>query len=179
LKPSDEDGAAEKWAQRSTQIGLIRDWSLAGRAVVKNGRRSWHFGLYWKTSADGYSIELKTPLGQGVARLRSGAAGAELQIPDEPTLRSDDARALLARRFGWQIPATLMTRWVLGLPAHQRADIPVLDERGAALAINEAGWDIRYRRYAEWDGYRLPAMIVMNQGSTEVRVVIDEWVIDG
>ncbi|MBI1195719.1 MAG: outer membrane lipoprotein LolB [Gammaproteobacteria bacterium] len=178
-RPANDGEAAAKWKLRSERIALIRDWALSGRAVVKNGRKSWHFGVYWRTSPGGYSIELKTPLGQGVARLQSDATGAELRIPDEPTLRSDDARTLLARRFGWQLPTTLMNRWVLGLPALGTEEVPIVDDSGAAMEIREAGWDITYRRYAEWAGYRLPAMIVMNQGETEVKVVIDEWMVDG
>jgi len=168
-----------KWRQRSAELSLIHHWSLTGRAVVKSGRKSWHFGLRWKTSRHGYSVELKTPLGQGVARLHAGADGAELEIPNEPTLRSTDARTLLAQRFGWKIPTSLMNRWILGVPADQQGDIPVLDGSGVALEIREAGWDIRYRRYKDWAGYLLPATIVMNRGDMEVRVVIDDWVIDG
>ncbi len=175
----DAGDAALKWHQRNADIALLHDWSLTGRTVVKNGRRSWHFSLHWQTSSQGYRVELKTPLGQGVARLYSGAEGAELHVPDEPTLRATDARTLLDQRFGWKLPTSLMNRWILGLPASKQDGIPVLDRSGTALEIREAGWSIHYRRYGVWAGYLLPAMIVMSQGDTEVRVVIDDWVIDG
>lgn len=178
-RPADDREAIGKWQRHSERIALIRNWALSGRAVVKNGRKSWHFGVYWRVSANGYSIELKTPLGQGVARLQVDASGAELQLPDEPPQRSDSAGKLLASRFGWQLPTSLMTRWILGLPTSGSDNVPIVDSGGEALEIKESGWDINYRRYADWGGYRLPAMIVMNQGETEVRVVIDEWVIDG
>jgi outer membrane lipoprotein LolB len=91
------------------------------------------------------TLDLSTPLGTTVARIRSGPAGAAVTLPDHGTLRTEqgaDANELSQRVLGWALPVSGIGDWIEGRPAQGRPYRWGTGENGAAL-LEQDGWTIR------------------------------------
>ena len=91
------------------------------------------------------TLDLSTPLGTTVARIRSGPEGAVVTLPDHGGLRTEqgaDANELSERVLGWALPVSGIGDWLEGRPAAGRPYRWGTGDDGAAL-LQQDGWSIR------------------------------------
>jgi outer membrane lipoprotein LolB len=90
------------------------------------------------------TLDLSTPLGNTVARVQSGPAGARLTVPSGGELRTaqgPDADALSLQVLGWTLPVSGISDWIEGRPVPDR---PYRIDPGEAGAteLHQDGWTI-------------------------------------
>jgi len=126
----------------------------------------------------GVTLDLSTPLGTTVARIRSGPQGALLTVPGSEGLRTEqgpDPDALSQRVLGWTLPVSGIRDWIEGRPAAGRPyRLSAADDGGSLL--EQDGWTIRLDPRGADGHIRKLDMNRAQQGeapSVSLRVVLD------
>lgn len=170
----DERQAA--WAENRAALAGLEQWRAEGRLVVRAPEGGGQAHFTWREhGADGFSLRLGGPWGQGAARLDGRGDQVLLLAADGRRFVGPDARELLVSVYGWDIPVAALRRWLIGLPS-DGADYR-LDRFGRVASLQWRDWSLDYRRYRQRDGIDLPAMLVARRGGdgVELRVAVDSW----
>ena len=178
--PATPPPRGEPWAARQERLRSLTAWHLSGRIGLRTELESWTLGLDWHQQGDRYRIRLSAPLGQGSAVLSGDGESVTLLSSRDPRpLHAGDAEALLRQALGWDLPVSGLRYWVLGLPAGTGEAVLELDAAGRIRRLEEAGWEIDYRRYTRAGDLDLPAKLFLTRDGLEVRIVVQQWRIGG
>lgn len=147
-------------------------WAFDGRlSVVEDDTRiAGH--AHWQHSAARDELQLRTPLGQTVARIVRDAAGVTLETPDEAPRTAADAETLTREVLGVSLPVAGLAWWVRGQadPARPAEWSPA--DADPPVRLRQDGWTIDYQeRFA--DG--LPRKLDASRGTLTLRLIIDQW----
>lgn len=134
-------------------------FELSGRLAVRQGDRSEIARLRWTHRANADLWIVASPLGNEVARIESGAAGARLSSASGETREAASFAALTESVLGVALDPATLARWLHGgegdgAPSDWKVAI---DERQEAGAVSIA------RR------------ISASRGDVVVRLVVDEY----
>lgn len=174
--PRGPAGSAEQvWRSRQAALAAFTDWSFAGRIGITLGDQGWHAALNWQQHAEDYDIRISGPLGQGVGELHGGPDGVLLRTPDHKESRAADAESLLYAQFGWWVPVSGLRYWLRGLPDPQQAAQTTLDDNGRLTQLHQAGWEIRFTRYASLADLSLPDRLTLSNDKMKVKLIVDTW----
>lgn len=149
-------------------------FALNGRAVINYQGKHHSAGLRWTHQAGADELLLLAPLGQTVARVYRDAGHATLDEGGRHH-QADDVETLMQQVLGWHLPLGGLRQWVLGLPAR---DGPAQIERGGngqISVLHQAGWEVRYLRYADGRPDSLPSRLQLSHEELQVQLLIDEW----
>lgn len=153
-----------------------RPFDLLGRVLVSYDGAAFTANVRWEHSGGQDQIWLMTPTGQTLAHIVDTEQGATLTRADQQQYHAGSVEALTRRVFGWALPLRLLQYWVRGMPAPGAA--PSAVERGPEarlLGLTQNGWRVGldYHSVAEHAG--LVRRIDANDGSNQIRFVIDTW----
>lgn len=135
----------------------IAAFAFYGRLAVRQGETRHHMKIDWQHSAARDEILLATPLGQGVAEIVRDAAGARLTLADKRSFTADDWGTLAEQVFGFRLPLSATSRWLLGAPA------------------DTEGWRMRVIERESAAADALPTVIELERDDMHVRLQIDAW----
>jgi len=175
LKPVADPQRA--WQERQQQLSRIQYWHLSGRMAVNNGSEAWQINLDWQQRGEDYQIQLNGPFGAGKVRLVGNAHGVLLHDSNDQTFYADHPGTLLYERTGVMMPVEGLRYWILGLASPQQQQQPELDAQGRLAYLEDANWQVKFRRYADVNSVQLPDKIFINKSTQDidVRLVIDNW----
>ena len=73
----------------------------------------------WQEHGDDVSLELRSPLGQTLAVVKSTPRAASLELPNRPTQYAPDVGDLMQKTLGFELPLAGLRYWLLptGAPA--------------------------------------------------------------
>jgi outer membrane lipoprotein LolB len=168
------------WDQHQAALGKLKHWQLDGRLAVNNGTEAWNINLRWQQNGDDYQIELSGPFGAGKVQLIGDAHGVLLRDSDQNTFYATSPEELLYQQTGVIMPVTGLRYWVLGLPAPHHVSHPAFDQQGRLAKLQQADWQVAFRRYTQVDAFVLPDKIFIAKidNSVDVRLVVDAWQLD-
>lgn len=151
----------------------IAAFALEGRIAVRQEQTRNTANIAWRHTAASDDILLTTPLGQGVAQIGRDARGARLIGADKEVVEAPDWDELSARVFGVALPLSGLPRWLL-------ADVApaARDAHGRPATAMASGWDIRYLDYESDAAGALPVLLELRRGDIELRLKIDEWMLE-
>ncbi len=170
--PGIVDAAA--WEVRQEQLRELGIWSLQGR-VATGQLLGWTGNLSWRQNGEIFNVRLAGPLGAGGFR----ASGTL----DLVTIRTSDRRmvtaepdVLVEKTLGWMFPLQPLRYWAQGRPAPGGYDSISVDGQGRLIGLEQSGWQLSYLEYAEVENQpALPKRIVLDNGETRIRLVVDRW----
>lgn len=152
----------------------VRNFQLAGRLAVSDGRDGGSAGFLWTQRGDRFEVELRQPVSQRTWRLSGDHHGALLEGGDDGPRRGPSAEALLQEMLGWQVPVASLQAWVRGLASDDSpAQELVRDEQGRLSRLAQDGWQVEYRDWlgdSDW-----PLRINASRPPYSVRLVIRDW----
>ncbi len=164
------------WQQRTAQLQALDTWSFNGRAAVSGeGIDSRSVRAHWSMDGDRYELAFLSVLGQRLAELSGGDAGASLRLPGEEPRFAATPEALLAATLGWAAPVRSLRYWVLGLPMPDASAPVQLDPLGRLARLEQEGWQVVFDRYAAVGGLDLPRRLTLTHPQLRIRLLIDEW----
>lgn len=163
--------SAEPLAQNA--IGIER-FDLSGRVGIQHEQEGYSGGLKWQHRALSDELLILNPLGQGIARINRDASGISLTTAQGETFRAADAESLTQQVLGWRLPLDGLQYWVLGLPS-PKAPYEIEKNAQHITRLTQQGWQIEYLSFKTDRGMLLPAKIVLQQGSLEIKLIIDKW----
>lgn len=152
---------------------LVR-FALAGRLQVRDGERLAAVGLTWQHEAAADTWLFTGPLGQGLARLDAGPAGARLTLADGHRREAAGAAELAAAVLGVEAPFEALPSWVTAR-LRDGAEVREVDAPGRPRRVVDAGWTVEYTDYAGPGPDDLPRRIDIHRGDTRLRLVVDDW----
>lgn len=187
LTPAQRDAAEAAQRRREQQLRQQRDWSLRGRIAVSNDGHGGSGRIEWQQAGPRYAVSLSAPITRQSWRLSDHGDGALLQGLEGGPRRGTDARTLLLRTTGWDIPVLALADWVRGAraPALGPAKVRYRTD-GLPWLIEQGGWRIEYEWPAETGASaadnagmspplpeRLEAEAVGRDAT--VKLIVDEW----
>ena len=92
-------------------------------------------------------------------------------------IEGDDARALLERELGWQVPVAGLVDWVRGMRGPGASRIEFRPD-GLPAAIVQDGWRVEFLDYDSSREPPLPRRLFASSGERKVRLAIREWSIE-
>lgn len=181
LTPAQVAAAEAAQAQREQALRAQQDWSLVGRIAVSNRGKGGSGRIDWSQDGPHYRVALSAPVTRQGWRLSGDAGHALLEGLEGGPRRGPDARRLLLRATGWDIPVMALSEWVRGAraPALGPARI-TYGANGLPWSIEQGGWLIEYE-WPELDptaptpGLQLPSRLDATRGEATVKLLVDEW----
>lgn len=152
-------------------------FELNGRIGVRNGEQGMSGLLRWVHTPQSDELWFSSPLGSSVAMLVRDASGVELTAGHEPPRRAASAEELTRGALGWDLPLAGLEYWVVGRPApgSQPQRVEREPASGRLTRLVQDGWTIEYRRYQDTEWGALPALIYLEYGDLQLRLVVDRW----
>ncbi len=149
-------------------------FALAGRLQVRDGERSAAVGVDWQHDGAQDDWLFTGPLGQGLARIESGPAGARMTEAGGQRSSAASAAELAGSLLGVDAPFASLPRWVTARPG-DGAQVREVDEQGRLRRLVDRGWTIEYTEYAGDAPDALPRRIDIHRGDTRLRLIVDTW----
>lgn len=155
-------------------------FELIGRVAVSYDGRAFTSGVRWQHTPERDELWLLTPAGQALAHIVGDADGATFTGSDRSQHRAGDIGSLIRRALGWEMPVTRLAWWVQGALAPGAVVQAVeRDAHGRLAVLAQDGWRIAYAYEPAEERDGALRRLVLADGSTEVRLVIDGWRRDG
>lgn len=133
------------------------EFELVGRMSASFGNERVIGNVNWRHARDGDEMVIRTPLGQGMARIVRQGEAVSLVTANGREYRAADAELLTERVLGFRLPLEGLADWVRGRSA------PSLEGRG---------WKIDIR---ERDAARRPVLLHLTYPGIELRLAVSEW----
>ncbi|BFM20075.1 lipoprotein insertase outer membrane protein LolB [Gilvimarinus japonicus] len=163
------------------RLRTIKQWHLKAKAGLRSPAQNGSARLDWQQNPDDFYISLSGPLGQGRVALNGDPNSVTLTQPDAEPLRAASAEALLYQQTGWELPVSLLTDWLLGLPAQTLPiDNLTRDHNGLLKTLNQAGWQLSYSGYQAVNDVFLPGKIIAtreldDKQSMRLVIAVYDW----
>ncbi|MGH8218972.1 MAG: lipoprotein insertase outer membrane protein LolB [Steroidobacteraceae bacterium] len=163
------------WPERRARLQALDPYELAGRVAVAAGSEGFSAHLTWRQQGARSTVELEGPLGIDGWHIIADGETLDVQTSKGERLASDEARAELEGKLGFDPPLASLRYWLLGVPdpAHPASETLGTDQRLAALV--QDGWQIGYPDYLDTNGYSLPHHLTLRHGDVRVRLVVYRW----
>jgi outer membrane lipoprotein LolB len=156
-------------------VAEIARFAVEGRLQVRDGERSAAVGFDWLHDGPRDEWLFTGPLGQGLARIESDAAGARMTLSDGRRAEAASAAELAASLLGVEAPFASLPRWITARPG-AGAQVRAVDAQGRPRQLVDLGWTIDYAEYAdEGAADALPRKIDIHRGDTRLRLIVDAW----
>lgn len=168
------------WQKRQAYVKNKQAWNLNSKVAMRYGDENVSFRLKWlQQPAFNYVMQIFNPLtGAMIARLSRKSGGVSLLADDGRIYRDTDEERLLLKQSGLNLPVKGMQYWVRGIasPKH-KVDALQLDAYGRPQVLQQAGWKIKYSRYANNNYNAMPNRIVLVRGKDNlyVKMIAKKW----
>ncbi|WP_354167966.1 lipoprotein insertase outer membrane protein LolB [Burkholderia sp. 567] len=116
------------------------------------GRQQNVYGNFdWLEHGDDVSLELRSPLGQTLAVVKSTPQTATLELPNRQPQYATDVGELMQNTLGFSLPLAGLRYWLLPTPAPATPAQTVRDPADTTHVkqIRQDGWTIDYLAYAD------------------------------
>lgn len=163
------------WPERRARLQALDPYELTGRVAVAAGSDAFNAHLTWKQQGARSTVELNGPLGIGGMHVVADGETLDVRTSKGERLASDEARAELEDKLGFEPPLTSLRYWLLGVPdpGSPATEMVGADQHLASLV--QDGWQITYPDYLEANGYSLPRRLTLRRAGVRVRLVVDRW----
>lgn len=168
------------WQKRQAYVKNKQAWNLNSKVAMRYGEENVSFRLNWlQQPAFNYVMQIFNPLtGAMIARLSRKSGGVSLLADDGRIYRDTDEERLLLKQSGLNLPVKGMQYWVRGIasPKH-KVEALQLDAYGRPQVLQQAGWKIKYSRYANNNYNAMPNRVVLVRGKDNlyVKMIAKKW----
>lgn len=175
LPPGSEISQQAAWEVHRANIQSLQTWKLKGRVAGRSNGEGFRAGVHWNQLINHYVIDLHGPLGRKVAVITGKPGSVQLKTSKGESFAADDAEKLMQDLFGYSLPVNGLQHWLLGIPDPMATQVSLkLDEQGRLMQLNQAGWQIDYKRYHD-STPALPALIYISNATLKANIKVDRW----
>lgn len=149
-------------------------FNLNGRIAVKHQAARHSGGVRWQHQISRDEVLLQGPLGITGARIVSEAQAASLEQGGK-IYQATDVETLMQNILGWSLPLPVLQHWLQGRADEASPAEIERDALGRITLLQQAGWQVRYLRYADDTQDSLPSRLTLTHDDLQVQLFIDEW----
>lgn len=154
----------------------IERWRAIGKIAFRAGDERFSASFDWRQVRERFRLRLSGPFGGGALQVEGRPGRVELTAASGERTTARTPEALLARRLGWELPASSLRHWITGR-AHPAAPVRdrKLDAAGRLESLEQQGWIIAYRYPGDARADSLPERITLRGEGLSGRVVVRTW----
>ncbi len=175
LPVTPEQPAEQSWLERQAAMACIDEWQFRGRMALAAEGEGWNASIDWRQRGEQYRMHLSGPFGSGGMRLVGDPHNFRLEQGGESYTHFGPPEELIEAEIGVAIPVSGLRHWVLGMPQPEQPSEYTLNAAGQLNTLQQAGWDIRYDTYRDYDGTVLPRVMIMERPGVRMRLVSGNW----
>ncbi|MFK7829124.1 MAG: lipoprotein insertase outer membrane protein LolB [Congregibacter sp.] len=178
--PSEVPDEETRWAQRVSLLSNWSEWRVRGKVAYRIPEDAGSANLHWSQLEDASTLRLSGPLGAASTRITNEGALLRVRRDGIERLYPADAAPWLPGKRLLPVPIQSVHYWLRGVPD---PDIPIdqLEHDDAlAIAITQAGWQIKYLEYRIYKGTSMPLRLQLTAPDSELMltVVLRAWELD-
>ncbi|AJY65181.1 lipoprotein insertase outer membrane protein LolB [Burkholderia glumae] len=155
-RPQPPAGTAALSATSATSADTIMTQAAhayTGRFSVRYddrlGKQQNVYGNFdWQETGNVITLELRSPLGQTLAVVRSSPQRASLEMPGRAPRFAGDVGQLMQDTLGFSLPLDGLRYWMLPRPS-PGSPADITGDASHPKQIRQDGWTIDYRAYAD------------------------------
>lgn len=163
------------WPARRGALQALDDWTLTGRVAVAAGEQGFSGGLRWRQAGARAEIDMRGPFGGAALAIRLDGEAITVTDASGTTLGGEEARRITREYLGAPLPLHELRYWLVGAPAPDSGFRETLGANARLAALEQAGWQVQYTRYAAAGGQVLPDRIELTAGDVRLRLAISDW----
>jgi outer membrane lipoprotein LolB len=163
------------WSQRRAELQSLDPFGLSGRIAVAAGSEGFSAHLTWEQSGARTTVQLNGPLGIGGIHVVADGSSLHVESSQGKHLESEEARAELRDKLGFDPPLTSLRYWVLGVPDPAMPSMETVSADQRLEELEQDGWHIIYSDYMSAGGRWLPQRLALSRSDVRVRMVVDRW----
>ena len=167
---------------RTAELLAMQSWEIRGRIAFRSGAEGGQANLHWQQAGERSLIRLAGPFGAGAydvilepERVSVANADGEQSMVYQG---AEAAEQFLQAQLGWSFPAGSTRYWMMGLLDPAAAGEEQRSADGTLVAIQQHGWNVRFDRFKDVQGYVLPVRLELDNANANLRVVITRWTLD-
>ncbi|TMH33474.1 MAG: outer membrane lipoprotein LolB [Betaproteobacteria bacterium] len=151
-------------------------FDVTGRLSLRKGSEALTGSFHWQHQPENDQIDLVSPTGQTLARLRGSRDFASLQMADGRIETAANWDALTARELDWSLPVSGLAFWIQGVPRPGSTFAAETESGDEPKLLRQDGWTILYQAFApDNQGVARPARMVLSYPEVELRMAVDAW----
>ena len=180
LQPkANQDLQNPNWLKHKADIKDINQWQISGRFVAQSESEYWNGNIQWSQNSDQYNIFVSGPLSSGSFSLEGDSTQSTLKLAEDKIYESINPELLLEDHIGLRLPIKNLRYWVVGSPSPLDDSQIILNKDGLLGELSQMGWDITFKTYTKINNILLPRKIFLENTEYDVRLVIQNWKING
>jgi len=163
------------WQAHRALVEGLNHWGADGKLALRSPDQSESASFQWRQNGNQIRVELSGPLGVSATTLSSDGQQLEILQGDKRSVWDVSDPESLARETGWHLPLTALPHWLRGIPAphHPVEEMQLENQRLSHLV--QAGWEINYERYTNFEGIALPTRLRIHREETSIRLILRQW----
>ncbi|WP_430459921.1 lipoprotein insertase outer membrane protein LolB [Thalassolituus sp. LLYu03] len=167
-------------SELQSQLAGLDTWQVRGKLSVTSPDDTVTGYLTWEQHKQTYDLFISGPFGSGASRLSGSKNKAELTLPgwDNPEVARSPEQ-LMQTHMGWNFPVSDIRYWVKGQPSPANHADTEYDANGLLSTLRQHGWEVKYSRYQQQNGYWLPGLIKISGYNFRFIFSIKEWTLNG
>ncbi|MFW3616127.1 lipoprotein insertase outer membrane protein LolB [Billgrantia antri] len=173
-KAPEGERAGNQWQAQQERLEALDTWTLIGKAGLRTPQETTSANLDWSQHPHYYRMLISGPFGSG-RNLLEGREGRFTLTNAEGRFEAPTPEALMRQQLGWSLPVSALADWIRGLPADHSDYQLDEDARGFPMRLEQDGWQIVYRDWAQVESLWLPRRMVMEYDDLQVTLVVTEW----
>nr|WP_197419520.1 lipoprotein insertase outer membrane protein LolB [Burkholderia sp. TSV86] len=130
----------------------------------------------WQEQGASVTLELRNPLGQTLAIVKSAPNGASLELPNREPQYASDVGELMQKTLGFSLPLDGLRYWLQPSPAPATPAETVRDPQDGTRIkeIRQDGWTIDYLAYADAPAVGVKRVDLMRQEpALDIKLVLE------
>ncbi len=174
----------QTWQEHQQRMLAFEQWQLAGKIGITfpyEGKRKGVTARFdWEQRQSDYVMVLSGPMGVGRFTLEKAGKITEITNPRGEQFRARSPEELFYQHTGMHLPITDLAWWIRGIPVpdkmHQKT-FHTENYRNQLASLEQSSWKIEYLDYQQVGSNFLPQKIKLSDGSMNVTLVINDWLI--
>ncbi len=163
------------WPERRARLQALDPYELAGRVAGAAGSEGFSARRTWRPQGARSTVELSGAFGVGGVHVVADGETLDVETSKGERLASDEARAELEGRLGFEPPLASLRYWLLGVPDPASPAIETVGDDQRLAGLVQDGWQIAYPDYLQANGYSLPRRLTLRRGDVRVRLIVYSW----
>lgn len=162
--------------QHMENIAGITQFSLKGRLGITTEPKNHSARMAWQHMSEKDNIDIYSPIGGKVANIVKTPNQVTLTDNGNKKTTAPDAESLTEQKLGFRLPLSGLSHWILGKPSRTGlVNAVTWDTNGRINTLQQNGWVIQYKSYADNAGYFLPKKVTLRNDKMTIKLIIEEW----